>query len=143
MIPIRNMLLTNGDTVDQLLTRQPWLHLIESNVFDIPRRLREYDLGFFVVRNILRNRTEIHHIDNIGSTYCMTVNYPQLDARVFNDIRKGDVKIRGDEVLEDIFNEEIKHEMEKEKETKSLASDIASDVGGLLRKAIQGGCYDI
>ena len=38
--------------------------LVEDNVYDIPRRLKEYDPSMFVLYNHIRGTFEVHSTDN-------------------------------------------------------------------------------
>ena len=62
--------------------------VVESHVQDIPQRLKEIDKGYFLVLNRNTGKFEVHHIDNKGSTYCLTNPYDDLDARLLDYVRE-------------------------------------------------------
>ena len=59
-----------------------------TNVYRIPERLREIDSDYFVVRNHKKQTFEVHHKGQSPTTYCLTVPYPELDARTLELVRK-------------------------------------------------------
>ncbi|MBO5409075.1 MAG: hypothetical protein J6A61_06755 [Clostridia bacterium] len=61
---------------------------ILTNVYRIPERLREIDSNYFVVRNHEKKTFEVHHSGQAGTTYCLTVPYPELDARTLDLVQK-------------------------------------------------------
>lgn len=54
---------------------------IENDLYHIATRLKEIDQGYFVMYDTKTKKYEVHHKDNIGSTYCVGVPYDELDAR--------------------------------------------------------------
>lgn len=73
---------------------------IENDVFDIAHRLKSIDSGYFVVYDTVRQKYEVHNTGNIGNTYCLTVPYKSLDARVVDLVNKTR-KERFDKIFED------------------------------------------
>jgi len=60
---------------------------IYSDTFDISRRLKEIDDGYFVIYNFDLNRFEIHHSGQYLDTFCLTVD-GELDSRVIQKVYK-------------------------------------------------------
>lgn len=58
---------------------------VESDLFDIARRLKEIDAGYFILCK--RGRFEVHNRGD-EPTYCLTVPWPELDARTVELVRK-------------------------------------------------------
>lgn len=139
MRPIRLMNLKNGFNVDWLLNKvQHNLELVETDMHDIARRLREYDPTYFILRSKTDGRYEIHNTENIGSTYCMVIPWPVLDERTLDLVRKTDthrigVKIRQREIEE----EERKAEEAREKELKTAASNMAQETHYHFKEAFK------
>jgi len=137
MIPAGKMTMKNGRLVENFIAESPHLSLVESNVFDIPRRIREYDPTYFVVRNHRRGKFEIHNIENGGSTYCFTVPTDELDSRVIELVKTTDTKAYGAEVLIDKFYKDLEaQEEERKRKTKRFAEDMARDLAGPLQRAL-------
>ena len=90
---------------------------IESDVFDIIKRIKEIDKDYFVVYNTNSKKFEIHN-SRLVNSYCLTIPYKNLDARVLNLIYKTATKNYDNIIKEiDIGNEAIeKKQMEKTKE---------------------------
>lgn len=62
--------------------------VVESNVYHIPERLREIDPGYFVVYNHKDKEFEVHHKEQIGGTFCLSIPYPELDYRTIQRVRE-------------------------------------------------------
>lgn len=58
---------------------------VESDLFDIARRLKEIDAGYFILCK--RGRFEVHNRGD-EPTYCLTVPWSELDARTVELVRK-------------------------------------------------------
>ncbi len=93
--------------------------LLCFGVYDIPRRLREYDPSLFVVRNHRRRRFEVHSVDNKGSTFCCDVPYDQLDSRVEEAVKRGNIRVRGPQIFQEIdeYNERLERSMKRARRT--------------------------
>lgn len=89
------------------------------SAYDIPRRLREYDPSLFVVWNTSRECYEVHSLAHVGSTYAADVPGNCLDARVEEVIRMGDLRIRGNKVLTELFDHNARVRARKEREAKN------------------------
>jgi hypothetical protein len=78
---------------DQLIYRtnigdiMPGLIPVEDNVFDIPRRLKEIDSGYFVMFNPDNQKYELHN-EFQDTTYCLTFPYDELDGRALDYARE-------------------------------------------------------
>lgn len=58
---------------------------VESDLFDIARRLKEIDAGYFILRR--EGRFEVHNRGD-EPTYCLAVPWSELDARTVELVRK-------------------------------------------------------
>lgn len=54
---------------------------IESDVFDIVKRLKEIDNSYFVVFSKAKLKFELHHAIQPITTYCLTFPFDCLDER--------------------------------------------------------------
>jgi len=66
------------------------LSLIETHVFDIPRRICEEtgDENWFVCHNPITNRFEVHYAGKAFSTMEFVVPFEELDARTIEWMRR-------------------------------------------------------
>lgn len=62
--------------------------VIKSDVFDIARRLKEIDSGYFIVYNTAKRRYEVHNDGQKGNTFCLVVPYDCLDARTVELVQR-------------------------------------------------------
>ena len=77
---------------------------IEHDVYDIAKRVKDIDIGYYVVYNTSRQKFEIHNSNQMGSSFCLTVPYDQLDERALKLVRKTQ-SANIDEILEQIEND--------------------------------------
>ena len=61
--------------------------VIHSDTFDIVRRLKEIDMGYFVVYDLNQKRYEVHHSGQYLNTFCLTVD-GELDSRIITKVNK-------------------------------------------------------
>ena len=54
---------------------------IHSDALFVVDRLKQIDDGYFVIYNTSKNKYELHHSKQIGSSYCLTCPYPCLKER--------------------------------------------------------------
>lgn len=82
-------------------------------MFDIVSRLKEIDEGYFILYNTEKKAYEVHNLEQGKNTYCLTVPYPQLDARAVNL-----VKSTRREYMDNIFKEIERHNRKLEEESR-------------------------
>lgn len=86
---------------------------IHSDVFDISKRLKEIDSGYYAVYNHKYKRFEVHNRLQRGGSFCLAVPYLQLDARTVTLVRRTRAE-RAAAYLAEMEEENIKIEkMEK------------------------------
>ncbi len=66
----------------------PYLIYVESNIFNIPERLREIEPHYFVMFNPRQQKFEVHNTNQLHSTYCLTVPFDELDSRTLDEVRR-------------------------------------------------------
>lgn len=111
--------------VEERLQGQYHLQPIFYSAYDIPRRLREYDPALFVVWNTGRECYEVHSLAHIGSTYAADVPGNCLDARVEEVIRMGDLRIRGNKILTELFEHNKRVRERRERDAKNRRESVA------------------
>lgn len=96
----------------------PWIdstrEIIETNVYDIPQRLREIDPGYFIVYNHADREFEVHHKEQIGNTFCLSIPYPELDCRTLYRVRETNIA-RAKIIMAQIEEEQIQRELSASK----------------------------
>jgi len=99
----------------------PHLRLIERDVLDISRRIREeVDETLFVCWNTLYDRFEVHSLDHFPTTYAWTVPFNRLDERTIKRARRNNIRMRGQEIFREV--DEANEKLER-----SLARKAAND----------------
>lgn len=61
---------------------------IDSDCTDIIKRLKDIDNDYFVVFNLERNVLELHNRSQLKNTYCLTLDFDELDERTINLVLK-------------------------------------------------------
>lgn len=116
------MKLSVRQAADAAILRHPWCELISHDLYGIAERLREIEDGYFVLRNRISGKTEVHSAYNKGPTYCFTVPFDELDARTLEYCKKTRAS-NTDRILKEI--EEHNKKLE-EKRFNDFTSDIDS-----------------
>lgn len=93
---------------------------IDSDVFDIVKRIKEIDEGYFVLFDTVKNRYELHNTCQSNS-YCLTCPYDEFDSRFIDYIFKTKTCFI-DNIVQDIDNNNI----EKERKQRENAKDISN-----------------
>lgn len=122
-------------TIHEAVNRKGHLKVIESNVFDIPQRLKDYDKNLFIVYNLKKDRFEIHSLENPFDSYCISIPYKELDERTLTLVRRGDMKTRGMSFINSVIREEEKRIEREEKEKREFLRDFAKEYRTLFSKA--------
>ena len=106
---------------------------INHDMFNISRRIKQIDKGYFVVFNYRSNKWEVHHKDGVRGTYCLTSPYKKLDNRLIDYVYKTSL-VHNSNLLKDIeANNQAIELKSKEKEeyiVKSQLEDIYNCVSG-------------
>ena len=95
------------------LAHLPHLLLEYTNVCQIPERLEEYDPNFFLVFNCVTQKHEVHCLGNLGSSYCFTVPFEEVDSRTLNMVERNDLKKKR---LKDIIHDIDSHNEKVERQ---------------------------
>ena len=75
---------------------------IESDVFGIVDRIKEIDEEYFIVFNTVKNKYELHNSGQLDS-YCLTIPYDCLDAKIIDLIHFSKVE-NIDDIMYEIDN---------------------------------------
>ena len=84
---LRSSYMIDGVQIE-MRDKDPNNYIVETNVFDIPQRLKQIDDGYFVVYNRQQHKYEIHNSKQLDSTYCLTVPFDELDSRTIDLVHK-------------------------------------------------------
>lgn len=96
--------------------------VFSGGCYDITRRIREYDPALFIVWNVRKQRYEVHSLNHPGNTFACLVPNNRLDARVEEEIRRGDLRVRGKQVFREIDenNERLERSAERSRQNDLL-----------------------
>ena len=75
---------------------------IESDVFDVSKRIKEIDENYFIMFNLNNNKYELHCASQ-PNTYCFSYPYEDLDERFIDMIYKTNIA-NIDNIIEQIDN---------------------------------------
>lgn len=77
---------------------------VTNDVYNIAKRIKKIDRDYYIVFNTSNKNFEVHNSAQLGSSYCLTLPYNQLDERALKYVRQtqsGNI----DEILEKIEND--------------------------------------
>jgi hypothetical protein len=121
--------------INEKIGHLPHLVPIISHVFDMPRRIKEYDSSFFVVFNKNRQKYEVHSLDYpMDDTLSCTVPYDELDERALHHIYDNDIRVHGDEIFRRIERSERLAEQRQERERKNWIQSLAKETQSMFAK---------
>lgn len=121
----------------EILTRlqyRPFLHLVEKSVYDIPKRIEEYDPDMFVVFNAVKQKYELHSIQYPGDTFQTTFPFDELDVRALRHVWENDLSVHGREIFRRIEQGEEKAKKAKLREFKNWVQATASETKSMFAK---------
>ena len=98
---------------------------VENDVHGIGERLKEFDSGYFIMFNPEKQKYEVHHNANIGSTYCLTA-YRVLDARTVEIVKKSSAA-RRDVLFREMRENNERVEIRQRRDRENLLEAIAAD----------------
>lgn len=99
---------------------------IDSDVFDIIKRINEIDEGYFILFDLDKNKFELHNI-NQPNTYCLTYPYDNLDERMISLIYKTNSRYI-DNIIEDIDKNNAVCEKERQDSAKCVADYMIREI---------------
>lgn len=121
--------------VNEKIGHLPYLVPIFSHVYDMPRRIKEYDSSFFVVFNKNRQKYEIHSLDYPDNdTLSCTVPYDELDVRALYHIYDNDLRVHGSEIFRRIERSERLAEQRQERERRNWLHAVAKETQSMFAK---------
>ena len=124
-----------SDDIYRRLADKPWLYPLETSVYEIPERVKEFGDDLCVVYNSIRGKYEIHSTENIGSTHCFSVPTDQLDCRVLDMVRQYDLRTRGKQIFREMesHNERLERleYQRRQRELRAMAMDVRRDFAKL------------
>ena len=96
------------------------LIMIDSDVFDITKRIKDVDKDYYIVFNTKYKKFEVHNSSQNMNSYCLTCPYESLDKRLLDYTLKTRI-VNIDKILKEIDenNLKIEKEVESKREDKS------------------------
>lgn len=123
----------NHASIDSVLLKRPYLRLVKGDMYDIARRIKEVEEGYFIVFNTRNEKYEVHSTFNKGwNTYCFTVPYDQLDIRTLHLCRETSLALHGDNILKNMEAENEKIDQAQEKDYQRTMSDGAAETAEMV-----------
>ena len=105
-------------------------YVIEWDLFDIAKRLREIDDGYFVFYSYKTKKYEIHNKKQRGSTLSVVLPFDKLDARALNYVRS----TRRERASELFAQMERENKLARRRETYSAIKKAEFDIENALRR---------
>lgn len=117
------------------LQYRPFLFLVEQSVYDIPKRIEEYDPDMFVVFNSLKQKYELHSIQYPGDTFQLTFPYPELDVRALRHLWENDISVHGKNIFRRMEQGEEKAKKAKDREFRNWVQSMAGETKSMFAKS--------
>jgi len=89
---------------------------LTHDVYEISKRIKKIDKDYYVVYNTSTRKFEVHNSSQIGTTYCLTLPYSNLDERTLNYVAKTR-SVNIEKILEEIETENKIKESENKSNT--------------------------
>jgi len=97
---------------------------IKGDVYNIAKRIKEIDRDYYIVFNTSTLKFEIHCNNQIGSSYCLTLPYDELDERALKYARSTQIA-NIDEILEKLeYDNQLVESAEKSRAFSYVADAI-------------------
>lgn len=112
---------------------KPRLVPIFSSTHNIPERLNEYNPNLFICHNCVKNRFEVHSLEQTES-YCADLPYRSLDERSLRWIWQNDIRVHGDEIFKEIDRHEEGMKKQKDREFRNWVEDVGSETRSMFAK---------
>lgn len=122
------------DVYERLQGKYHLQPIFSGGCYDMTRRLREYDPDLFIVWNSRRKKYEVHSLNHRPHTYACDVPDNRLDARIEEEIRRGDIRVRGGKVFREIeeHNERLEKSNDRQRRNDLLA--VAEEMHPYFRR---------
>lgn len=121
----------------KILLQKRGYRIVDSDVYNISKRLKEYDRDLVLCFNPYKGRYEVHtclYILNkaLLPTYCISCE--KLSCEILNKIKKADNRSTYDfnQKMKDIDASMMKKEKDKARNERELIDSIKDDVKNLL-----------
>jgi len=62
--------------------------IISSDLFNISKRIKKIDGGYFIAYSYKMRRFEVHNSRQRGGSFCLAVPFDRLDARVLDLVKQ-------------------------------------------------------
>lgn len=74
---------------------------ILNDVYNIAKRIKDIDKNYYIMFDTSTHKFEIHNSNQIGSSYCLTIPFNELDERTLKYVLKTQ-SVNIDEILNEI-----------------------------------------
>lgn len=101
--------------------------VFDSGVHDIPNRLKEIDVDFFVVRNHRTRAWEVHHKGQLGNSLALNLPFDELDYRTVVYTKRNLIE-NAKERFAEIDRANTLWEQQKKKEIDNWMRDRLSEI---------------
>ncbi len=110
----------------------PYLEEMKTNVYLIPERIKEIDAQYRVVRNLMTEQYELHHLGQqkkTGSSFCLILPFSELDCRAVEFVNKTAIRNRNlKREFRQMEEENEKKRLKKEAEIKERTTYEATEI---------------
>jgi hypothetical protein len=113
------------------IRHKPRLIPVFTSSHSIPERVYEYNPRLFLCYNCVKERFEVHNLDQLES-YCADLPYKALDARTVRWIWQNDLRMHGKEIFRQLERHEETMEKRKQREWHNWVEDVAKETRSMF-----------
>ncbi len=98
------------------------------DVYNISKRIKNIDISYYIVYDTSKQKFEVHSSSQLGSSYCLTLPFNQLDERTLKYVRST-MSTNIDDILNKIENDnKILESANKTSAFSSIAENLEHDM---------------
>jgi hypothetical protein len=113
---------------------RPRLTAVFTSTHDIPEQIYDYDNDLFIVYNNVKDKYELHSLQQEVDSYCMTVPFKQLDVRFMRWMWKNDIRVHGNDLMREMDHNEDEYKKMREREQKNWIEAVAKETQSMFAK---------
>ena len=99
---------------------------IQNDVYEIAKRIKDIEESYYIVYNTSKNKFEVHNSAQLGSSYCLTLPFDQLDERTLSYVCESMSK-NIETILENIENDNRKNESAEKSRTLATTYELIEE----------------
>jgi hypothetical protein len=113
---------------------RPRLTPMFTSTHDIPEQIYDYDNSLFIVYNKVKDKYELHSLEQTGDSYCMTIPFKQLDVRFVRFMWQNDLQVHGKGLMNQLDKNEESYNQQRDRERKNWIESVAKETQAMFAR---------